>query len=90
MWGGIIENNIMLPTILIEDGIGSIITTMEVYAPVLFVHVVDEFSVIPMEYFKRSSLNIQYILIIKKRQSNILNIINIQVTYRLGFHRILE
>ena len=30
---------------------------MEVYAPVLFVHVVDEFSVIPMEYFKRSSLN---------------------------------
>lgn len=55
--GKIIENNIMLPTILIEDGIGSIITTMEVYAPVLFVHVVDEFSVIPMEYFKRSSLN---------------------------------
>lgn len=42
---------------MIEDGIGSIITTMEVYAPVLFVHVVDEFSVIPMEYFKRSSLN---------------------------------
>lgn len=54
--GGYVENDILVPTVLLDLN-GDILSTKEMYGPVLCIHIVRDFEDIKQEYYQRSSLN---------------------------------
>lgn len=67
------NNNLLLPTILLDLSDG-VLSTKEMYGPVLCIHVVNNFESIKCDYYQRSSLNTAFF-------SKNLNLINRFVEY---------
>lgn len=71
--GYVRNNNLLLPTIMLDLSDG-ILSTKEMYGPVLCIHVVDNFESIKFDYYQRSSLNTAFF-------SKNLNMVNRFVEY---------
>lgn len=54
--GGYVENDILAPTLLLDLD-SDILSTKEMYGPVLCIHIVKDFEDIKQDYYRRSSLN---------------------------------